>query len=122
MRPGALFTSMLVCGSLAIAGCQPVGQPGDWRSQQIASAEAKIRTDVGDPAAEFAKVQVTGDDKTGQICGEVQPAHNASSRFIVYIDGTAGPWVDQGAGRVPIGRDAFESAWQNDCVAEGYSQ
>lgn len=78
--------------------------------------------DVGDPAAQFAKVQVTGDDKTGQICGEVQPAHNAARRFIVYIDATAGPYVEAGGGHVAIAQDAFDSVWRNDCVAEGYSQ
>jgi hypothetical protein len=121
MRLTALFSSILVFGSLA-AACGPAEQPADWRTQQIAAAEAKIRTDVGDPAAQFTKVQVTGDDKTGQICGEVQPGPNAPRRFIVYIDGTAGPWVDEGGGHVPIGRDAFETAWRNDCVGEGYSQ
>jgi hypothetical protein len=122
MRPGVLFSSISICGSLALAACGPAGQAVDWRTLQIAAAEAKIRTDVGDPAAQFTKVQVTGDDKTGQICGDVQPGPNAPRRFIVYIDGTAGPWVDQGGGHVPIGQDAFETAWQNDCVGEGFSQ
>lgn len=122
MRLGTLFSLVLACGSLALGACQPSGPPVDWRVQQTAAAEAKIRADVGDPEALFTKVQVTGDDKTGQICGEVQPAHNGSRRFIVYIDGTAGPWIEQGAGHVSIGQDAFEAAWRNDCVGEGYSQ
>jgi hypothetical protein len=122
MRQGALISSIFACGSFAVAACGPVGTPADWRAQQTAAAEAKIRADVGDPDAQFAKVQVTGDDKTGQICGEVQPAHNAARRFIVYIDATAGPYVEAGGGHVAIGQDAFDSAWQNDCVAEGYSQ
>src|SRR5437763_12832414 len=113
MRPRPLFSSILVCGSVVVAACQPQSPP-DWRSQQIAAAEVKIRADVGDPAAQFARVQVTGDDKTGQICGEVRPGHNGSRRFIVYIDATAGPYVEQGAGSVSIGQDAFDSAWQND--------
>jgi hypothetical protein len=122
MRPGPLFSSIAICGSLAVAACGPAGQSGDWRVQQTAAAEDKIRADVGDPDAQFTKVQVTGDDKTGQICGVVQPAHNASKRFIVYIDATAGPYVEAGGGHVAIAQDAFDSAWQNDCVAEGYSQ
>jgi hypothetical protein len=122
MRQGALIWLIFVCGSFAVAACGPAGQPIDWRAQQTAAAEAKIRTDVGDPDAKFAKVQVTGDDKTGQICGEVQPAHNASRRFIVYIDATVGPYVEGGGGGAPIGQGGFDSAWQNDCIAEGYSQ
>jgi hypothetical protein len=123
MRPRTLVSSFVICtGSLAAAACGPAGQPVDWRTQQIAAAEDKIRSGVGDPAAQFAKVQVTGDDKTGQICGEVQPAHNTSRRFIVYIDATAGPYVEGGAGGAPIGQDGFDFAWQNDCLAEGYSQ
>ena len=122
MRLWTLFSSIAICGAFAVTACGPSGQVGDWRSQQIAAAEAKIRADVGDPSAQFSKVQLTGDDKTGQTCGEVQPAHNGSRRFIVYIDATAGPYIEGGAGGAPIGQDAFDSAWQNDCLAEGYSQ
>jgi len=121
MRRRALVPLVLGCGSL-VAACQPAAAPVDWRAQQTAGAEAKIRADVGDPQALFTKVQVTGDDKTGQICGEVQPAHNEARRFVVYIDGTAGPWVEQGAGHVPVSQDRFEEAWRNDCLNEGYSQ
>ena len=122
MRLKALLSLILISGSLGVVACGPAGPPADWRARQIASAEAKIRADVGDPAAQFAKVQLTGDDKTGQTCGEVQPAHNAARRFIVYIDATAGPYVEAGGGHVAIAQDAFDSAWQNDCVAEGYFQ
>jgi hypothetical protein len=124
MRRRALLSWIWVCGPLAVAACgpaAPAGPAGDWRTRETDAAEAKIRADIGDPGALFTKVQVTGDDKTGQICGEVQAAHNGARRFVVYIDATAGPWIEQGAGHVPITQDAFESAWQNDCVGEGYS-
>ncbi|HEY4029309.1 MAG TPA: hypothetical protein VGM25_03115 [Caulobacteraceae bacterium] len=122
MCKAASLSSIVICCSLAVAACQPAGPPLDWRVQQTEAAEAKIRAEVGDPGAQFAKVQVTGDDKTGQICGEVQPAHNGARRFVVYIDGTAGPWVEQGAGHTPVSQDRFDQAWQNDCLNEGYAQ
>ena len=109
---------LLLFALIGLAGCQPP----DWRVQQIALAEAKMRTEVGDPKAEFSKVQVTGDQKTGQICGVVRTVRWPLTHFIVYIDGTAGPYVEAGQGRDYMTQDSFDSAWQNDCVAEGYAQ
>jgi hypothetical protein len=95
----------------------------DWRAQAIADAEQKVRDDVGDQSAQFSRVQVTGDSSTGQTCGFVtaKPGGNASAqttRFIVYIDNTAGPYVESNIGTHPVAN--FENAWQGDCLSEGY--
>jgi len=105
-----------LCGLLSITACNAP----DWRAQQIGRAEAKIRSEVGDASAQFSKVQLTGNEHTGQTCGIVQDAHNAPVRFIVYIDG-AGPYVEGGHGGQYLSRDAFDFAWQNDCINEGYT-
>lgn len=115
---GARMRRFLFCGLLVLAACQAP----DWRAQQIARAEAKIRSEVGDSSAQFSKVQLTGDQNTGQTCGVVKDAHNAPARFIVYIDGTSGPYIEGGGGAQYLNQDSFDSAWQNDCVAEGYAQ
>jgi hypothetical protein len=108
--------------AMALASCAA----GDWRSQAIAQAEDQIRSDADDPAVVFSRVQVTGDDKTGQTCGyvtkKVAPDGNTiTERFIVYIDQTAGPYVEGSLGKHPMPQGDFESAWRNDCVNEGYN-
>ncbi|HEX7886987.1 MAG TPA: hypothetical protein VF474_13505 [Phenylobacterium sp.] len=109
---------LLLCGLLAMTACEAP----DWRAQQIARAVEKIRSEVGEPSAQFSKLQLTGDQNTGQTCGVVQEAHNAPARFIVYIDGTAGPYIEGGGGAEYLNQDRFDFVWQNDCVAEGYDQ
>ncbi len=107
--------SVLFCGLLALSACQPP----DWRAQAIAAAEAKVKAEVGDPAAQFLNVQFIGDQKTGQTCGAIQAASRPMERFIVYIDGTAGPYVE-GADPEHLSSETFYAAWENDCLAEGY--
>jgi len=111
-----LIAGSLIAVCLGLAGCAP----GDWRAEATAQAEAKVRAEISDPSAQFSRVQVTGDDRTGQTCGFVAAAGQAV-RFIVYIDGTAGPYVEAGAGQHPIAQDDFNRAWQSDCVSEGYN-
>ena len=72
------------------------------------------------------RVQFTGDSKTGQTCGFVSARFGRDgldhlARFIVYIDNTAGPFVDGGLGRQVLSMQDFERAWQGDCVKEGYN-
>jgi hypothetical protein len=106
---------------LALVGCQP----RDWRAQQIAAAEDKIRALVKDPKAEFSHVQLTGDEATGQSCGRVRVTNGSATyatpmRFIVYIDNTAGPFIEGGLGGESMSEDEFASYWEADCVREGY--
>ena len=101
---------------LGLTACSP----SDWRAQETERGKDAIRAEVGDPSAQFSDVQVTGDERTGQICGKVSPKGALTVRFIVYIDGTAGPYLAAGQGSHPIPHDQFEFAWRNDCVGEGY--
>lgn len=109
----------LLCGLIGIAACTPK----DWRAAAIANAEDAMRTQVNDPAAEFTHVQLTGDSSSGQTCGFVTAKVGTlkkGARFIVYIDGSAGPFVEGGMGRAVMSKDDFDWAWQNDCLNEGY--
>jgi hypothetical protein len=106
----------LAFGFLSLAACNE----RDWRAQETGKAEDKIRIEVDDPSAAFSNVQVTGDETTGQICGQVTAKGAMTARFIVYIDGTAGPYLAAGLGRNPLPHDQFEFAWRNDCLGEGY--
>ena len=109
-----------LCLLLALAAC---GQ--DWRAREMAAAEDKIRVEVDDPGAVFSQVQITGDSQTGQTCGTVKAMHGPDAagpavRFVVYIDGTSGPWVEKGQGRQFLSQDRFDDAWRADCVGEGW--
>lgn len=101
---------------LALAACQAP----DWRAQAIATAEAKVKSEMGDRSAQFMNVQFIGDQRSGQTCGVVQAVSRPAERFIVYIDGTAGPYIEGGEGPEHLTSEAFYAAWQNDCLAEGY--
>jgi len=79
-----------------------------------------MRAEVNDPSAQFSNIQVTGDQTTGQICGQVKAAGAWRARFIVYIDGTAGPFVESSRGMHAVSQQRFDFAWQNDCLKEGY--
>jgi len=115
-------TTILIL-ALGCAGLSACGQR-NWRAAAIADAENQIRTNVNDPSAEFYGVQVTGNDRTGQTCGYVsaklRTGGQESGRFIVYIDGTAGPYIENGMGTHPMTHEQIEFAWQNDCIKEGY--
>lgn len=111
----------LILVLILLGGCQRV----DWRAQAIAKAEAQIRVEVSDPKARFSHVQLTGDSATGQTCGVVTAragpeAPEKSGRFIVYIDATAGPFIEAGMGNSFLSQEDFDRAWQGDCVREGY--
>jgi hypothetical protein len=89
----------------------------------MVAAEDQIRAEVNDPTAQFSQVQVTGNDATGQTCGYLDAKvgdRQKRGRFIVYIDGTAGPFVESGMGSLIMSPGDFDFAWQNDCVNEGY--
>lgn len=101
---------------LLLSACSRPG--GDWQAQQTAIAKQKVRDAVADPSAAFPHTDVVGDDKTGQVCGLVRPHGGAPVRFVFYIDQTAGPYVDE-SGNAGV-REQFESAWQADCIREGY--
>jgi hypothetical protein len=127
MRGMNTRSSLVLIVSLAgCAGLFACGQPADWRAQAATDAEQQIRSDVNDPAAKFSYVQVTGDDSTGQTCGRVSAKLNTggdeSGRFIVYIDGSVSPYVENSMGAHPMTHDQFEFAWQNDCLKEGYKE
>ncbi|TPK57746.1 hypothetical protein FJ546_25815 [Mesorhizobium sp. B2-4-19] len=95
---------------------------GDWRAGAISAAEGKMRDLISDASATFSHVQLTGDSSTGQTCGVITAkvgAFTKEARFIVYIDNTAGPFVEPGMGQ-SMSRADFDWAWQNDCLNEGY--
>ncbi|RAZ90420.1 hypothetical protein DPM33_12905 [Mesorhizobium hawassense] len=111
-------SKLLLLGVL-LSAC--TGSSGDWRAEAIASAEAKMRGLINDPAVTFAHVDLTGDSATGQTCGVIIAKigiYTKEARFIVYIDG-AGPYVEPGLGSSMSQAD-FDWAWKNDCVNEGY--
>src|SRR4051812_38685719 len=100
-RRRAIQPALLSAGLLALVACDK-DQP-DWRPQAIADAEAQVRSRLGDPAAQFTKVQMTGDRTTGQTCGTVTAKPAASvgggtGRFIVYIDNAAHPYIEYSVG------------------------
>ena len=106
------------------SGCAAC-QKGDWRQTAIADAEQAIRVEAGDPQATFSAVQVTGDHSTGQVCGRVTARNDSlltgvPARFIFYIDGNGGPWVEGNPG--PHHAPDFDFNWNADCVREGYSK
>ena len=122
MPPGARGV-LLTCACLALFACGK--DDPNWRAKTIADAETQIRAKLGDPAARFARVQVTGNQSTGQTCGFVtaQPAASANGgtgRFIVYIDKTAGPLIEYAVGISTVPQARFDFAWQHDCLDEGY--
>jgi hypothetical protein len=116
---------LLSFAAVGLASCGG-GGGGDWRAQTITRAEAQIRSDVADPSAQFWRVQVTGDDQSGQTCGYVTKKNGpdnpgGTERFIVYIDQSAGPYIEGTLGKQVMSQEAFSVAWQNDCLNEGYN-
>ena len=114
-------------GLLALAACDGSGgkDASDWRAKAIADAEAQIRSRLNDPAARFVRVQLTGDQASGQTCGHVTArppagAGGGTGRFIVYIDKSAGPFIEYTVGISTIAQPQFEFQWEHDCVDEGY--
>ena len=108
-------------GLLLLASCNAP----DWRAKAAQDGEQKVRDDLGDPSLEFSAVQVVGDSRTGQVCGKVLGKTVYGSvgepvRFIVYIDGSAGPWIEGQHGRDTVSDSRFDFAWQNDCINEGW--
>jgi len=116
MRP---IPNLLVLCAL-LSACS--GSSGDWRADAIASAEAKMRGLINSPEVTFSHVDLTGNSATGQTCGVIISKvgiFTKEARFIVYIDNTAGPFVEPGLGSSMSQAD-FDWAWKNDCVNEGY--
>lgn len=109
--------------SLLLAACGNV--PEDWRIKAVENGKQAIISELGNTGLRFSEVQVVGDDKTGQICGKVSGPGistntGAAARFVVYIDGTAGPWIESDLNRAGITVERFYFAWDNDCVKEGW--
>lgn len=117
--PPRQATAALAC-LLLVAFLGACG-PQDWRARRVGWAEGVIRGEVRDFGATFSHVQVTGDQKTGQVCGYVKPKSGLPVRFVVYIDGTSDPYVEGGEGKVVMEQDRFNFAWNYDCVGEGYT-
>lgn len=111
----------MICGLLGLVACNQQ----DWQTRAVSRAEAQMRVEVDDASATFSGVQVTGNSRTGQTCGFVSAkvagtAPERTTRFIVYIDGTAGPFVEANMGSHSITQERFDFAWQHDCLGEGY--
>ncbi|HZV09926.1 MAG TPA: hypothetical protein VFF94_09210 [Novosphingobium sp.] len=113
---------LALLAALPLLACQPAT---DWRQAAALDGEQQIRADIEDPAASFSQVQVVGDASTGQICGKVlgrsvSAGFGTPARFIVYIDRTAGPWIEEQHGHSIVTGQRFEFAWQHDCIDEGW--
>jgi hypothetical protein len=120
-----VLAALSISIAVSLCACVKAGAPADWRADAIAHAEDQVRGLVSDPSAPFSRVQVTGDDKTGQTCGYVSAKGGPDGsvytvRFIVYIDHSAGPFVDPALIPGPLSSRAFEGAWRSDCLKEGY--
>ncbi|MBI1361148.1 MAG: hypothetical protein GC155_12805 [Alphaproteobacteria bacterium] len=112
---------LLYVSCFALAACAPPQTAGtDWRAVQIADAEAQMRIQVVDRDARFFDVQMTGDQHTGQTCGKVKSKNGKLARFIVYIDKSAGPFVEDHQGKQYISPHDFDFQWKYDCLKEGY--
>lgn len=114
---------MALCPVLALISCEAP----DWRAAAAERALDSVRRDVGDPAVRFFAVQVVGDDRTGQICGRLMgeglsTRRGTPARFIVYIDNSAGPWIENQIGHDIVSDARFDFAWENDCVKEGWRE
>jgi hypothetical protein len=127
MTPVSWTRSVVLAGCLvSLVACGKSSPEPDWRLKVIADAENKIRTRLGDPAAEFSRVQVTGDQTSGQTCGYVTAkpraaANGGTGRFIVYIDGGPGyPPIEYSVGISTVSQAQFDFWWDHDCVGEGY--
>jgi hypothetical protein len=122
-------TSLFVFAALGLTACGGAsggasGGDGDWRSQTIERAETQMRAAVSDPTAQFWRVQVTGDDQSGQTCGFITKKNSpdgpgGTERFIVYIDQSAGPYIEGTLGKQVMSEEAFSRAWENDCISDG---
>ena len=105
-----------------LAACQ-----GNWRAKAVDDAEAIVRKEVGVPTLQFARVQVTGDSRTGQTCGHFQRPNALGGtdgvRFIVFIDGGGGqnPFIDEPSARFPRNKSLFGLNWNDQCVKLGYT-
>jgi hypothetical protein len=114
----------VLLASCGLAACDQ--QDRDWRAAAIADAKDQIRSAVNDPNAKFSDVQVTGNARTGQTCGFVSvrlaSGGDGSGRFIVYIDGTAGPFIENDLGGSARTHEQFEFSWEADCIKEGYKE
>jgi TPR repeat protein len=97
----------------------PGAEKQPWRAARTRAAEQRMRAEIGDPTATFDHEQLTGDDKTGQTCGQMRTTSGLRFRFIVYLD-VAEPDVEGGLGRKALTPDQFDDAWTNDCLGEGY--
>lgn len=111
-------------GAISLTACGSAGTP-DWRTAAFENAHRAIREEAGDPNAAFSAEQITGDEFSGQVCGRVT-AHNDSllsgtpARFVWFIDGNGGPWVEGGHGPHAISSDYFDRVWDASCKGEGY--
>lgn len=112
---------LMLAALIGLAACHP-----DWREKAINDAESLVRTQISDPNARFSRVQYTGDAQSGQSCGYVvrktADGGEVSTRFIVFIDGSAGqnPFIDDPSMPYPVNKDDFELNWREQCVALGY--
>ena len=99
----------------------------DWRANAIADAEALVRKQMDEPSLQFARVQFTGDDRSGQTCGYLQRPNALGGtdgiRFISFIDGGGGqnPFIDEPSAPYPKIKSAFELNWRTQCVELGYT-
>ncbi|MGE4429883.1 MAG: hypothetical protein AB7E05_03965 [Sphingobium sp.] len=111
----------LVCAGALLASCD---RP-DWRVKAAEEGQQIIRATLDTSNLRFFDVQVVGDSRTGQICGKLladglSARSGLPARFIVYRDGTAGPWIENQYGRHKVSDERFDIAWRNDCVNEGW--
>ena len=107
----ALTEALVACGSAAQA---------DWRAQALENAHQSIRIEAGDPNATFVEEKITGEEIGGQVCGHVVAKNDSllsgsPARYLWFIDGNGGPWVEGGHGPHAIPSDQFDWNWKLCC-------
>jgi hypothetical protein len=112
---------LIALSLIGLSGCHL-----DWRKQALEDAEETVRQQVKSPVLHFSRVQVTGDERSGQTCGyfEIPTADGGevAKRFIVFIDGGGGqnPFIDDPSAPYPTNKEDFSLNWHTQCVDLGY--
>ena len=118
LRTGLIFALM------SLSSCGSPTPTVDWRAAATQAATDAIGSDLGNIDPKYFDVRFVGDDKSGQTCGKVMgkgvSVMGLPARFIVYIDKTAGPYVEGQRGLHTVDDERFDYLWQMDCVNEGW--
>jgi hypothetical protein len=103
------------------------GCVADWRAAAQEQAKDVLWRATNDRSLQFSRVQVTGDQKSGQTCGYYERTNEFggkdTARFIVFIDGADGqnPYSDSPSAPYPENKSDFDLSWRTQCLDLGYA-